>query len=284
VSNGHVLVTGTSSGIGEACARHHAGIGFNVFAGVRRQADAERLTGDRIEAVIVDVADDASVASAAQQIRAAVGNRGLAGLVNNAGIAVAGPIEYIAGAEFRKQREVNVVGVVRTPQAMLPLIRQGGPGRIVNMGSIGGRVGLPLVAPYNASKFALEGLSDALRRELRPWRIQVALIEPGAVSTPIWDKGVEQADQIDREAPAELRERYGEVIDEVRKQSEKNRTAGVPPQEVAEAVAHALTASKPKTRYLVGRDAKLRARMAAIMPDRMMDAAIARAIGQRKPE
>lgn len=281
MSKGYVLVTGASSGIGEACARHLAELGFNVFAGVRKQADAERV-GDRIEPVMIDVTDDASVESAAKQIAAATGNRGLAGLVNNAGIAVAGPIEYIDVDEFRQQLEVNVVGVIRTTKAMLPLIRLGERGRIVNMSSIAGRVGLPLVAPYNASKFALEGLSDSLRRELRPWGIEVALIEPGAVATPIWDKGVEQAAQIDREAPPELRERYGEVIDAVRKQSEKNRTDGVPPQDVAEAVAHALTASRPKTRYLVGRDAKTRAPMAAILPDRAMDALIARALGQRK--
>jgi NAD(P)-dependent dehydrogenase (short-subunit alcohol dehydrogenase family) len=125
-------------------------------------------------------------------------------------------------------------------------------------------------------------MSDTLRRELRPWGMHVALIEPGAVATPIWDKGVDQAEELERDAPPEVRERYGEVIDAIRKQSEKNRTEGVPPQEVADAVAHALTASKPKTRYLVGRDAKTRGPVAKVMPDRLMDAAIARALGQRK--
>jgi NAD(P)-dependent dehydrogenase (short-subunit alcohol dehydrogenase family) len=283
VSKGYVLITGTSSGIGEATARHLASLGFNVFAGVRKEADAERIAGERIESVIIDVTDDASVAAAAESIGAAVGNRGLAGLVNNAGIAVAGPLEFIDIEDFRRQLDVNVTGVVRTTQAMLPLIRQA-RGRVVNMSSIGGRMALPLVGPYNASKFALEGLSDALRRELRPWGIRVALIEPGAVATPIWDKGVEQAEQLERDAPAEVRERYGEIIDRVRKESAKNRTEGVPPLEVAEAVAHALTADKPKTRYLVGRDAKMRAPMAKILPDRVMDAAIARALGQRKAE
>jgi NAD(P)-dependent dehydrogenase (short-subunit alcohol dehydrogenase family) len=201
--------------------------------------------------------------------------------VNNAGIAVAGPLEFVGIAEFQRQLDVNVTGVLRATQAMLPLIRKA-RGRIVNISSIGGRVAVPLVGPYNASKFALEGMSDSLRRELRPWGIHVALIEPGAVATPIWGKGVDQADELDRDAPPEVRERYGEVIDAVRKESEKNKTEGVPPQEVAEAVAHALTASKPKTRYLVGRDAKMRAPMAKVMPDRVMDAAIARALGQRK--
>jgi NAD(P)-dependent dehydrogenase (short-subunit alcohol dehydrogenase family) len=281
VSKGYVLVTGTSSGIGEASARHLAGLGFNVFAGVRKSEDGERVAGPRIEPVIIDVTDDASVAAAAETIGAAVGNSGLAGLVNNAGIAVAGPLEFIDIAEFQRQLDVNVTGVLRATQAMLPHLRNA-RGRIVNISSIGGRVAVPLVGPYAASKFALEGMSDSLRRELRPWGMHVALIEPGAVATPIWDKGVDQADEMDRDAPPEVRERYGEVIDAVRKASEKNRTDGVPPQEVAEAVAHALTADKPKTRYLVGRDAKMRAPMAAVMPDRLMDAAIARALGQRK--
>jgi NAD(P)-dependent dehydrogenase (short-subunit alcohol dehydrogenase family) len=283
VSKGYVLVTGTSSGIGEATARHLAGLGFNVFAGVRKQPDGERVAGPRIEPIVVDVTDEASVASAADTIRAAVGNTGLAGLVNNAGIAVAGPLEYIDIAEFQAQLDVNVTGVLRTTQAMLPLLRLS-RGRIVNISSIGGRVAVPLIGPYNASKFALEGMSDSLRRELRPWGMHVALIEPGSVATPIWDKGVDQADALDRDGRPEVRERYGEVIDAVRKESEKNRTEGVPPQDVADAVAHALTAPKPKTRYLVGRDAKMRAPMAKLLPDRVMDAAIGRALGQRKAE
>jgi NAD(P)-dependent dehydrogenase (short-subunit alcohol dehydrogenase family) len=283
VTKGFVLVTGTSSGIGEASARHLAGLGFNVFAGVRKQEDGEAIAGDRIEPLIVDVTDDASVTAASDTIREAVGPRGLCGLVNNAGIAVAGPLEFIDIAEFQRQLDVNVTGVLRTTQAMLPHLRAA-RGRIVNISSIGGRVAVPMVGPYAASKFALEGMSDSLRRELRPWGMHVALIEPGAVATPIWDKGVDQAVELERDAPPEVRERYGEVIDAIRKQSEKNRTEGVPPQEVAEAVAHALTADKPKTRYLVGRDAKMRAPVAAVLPDRAMDAMISRALGQRKAD
>lgn len=282
MTTGHVLVSGASTGIGAACAQHLAGLGFNVFAGVRKAEDAARISGARIEPVMLDVTDDASVAAAAEQIRGAVGNSGLAGLVNNAGIAVAGPLEFVDIEDFKRQLEVNVVGVLRTTQAMLPLIRVGNRGRIVNMSSIGGRVAVPLVGPYNASKFALEGMSDTLRRELRPWRIHVAVIEPGAVATPIWDKGIDQSDAIERSGPPEVRERYGEVIDKIREESEKNRTKGVPPSEVAEAVAHALTADRPKTRYLVGRDAKLRGPAAAILSDRAMDAVIGRALGQRK--
>jgi NAD(P)-dependent dehydrogenase (short-subunit alcohol dehydrogenase family) len=250
---------------------------------VRKPVDGERIAGPRVEPVIIDVTDDASVAAAAEQIGAAVGNTGLAGLVNNAGIAVAGPLEFIELADFTRQLDVNVTGVLRTTQAMLPHIRNA-RGRIVNISSIGGRVAIPLAGPYAASKFALEGMSDSLRRELRPWGMHVALIEPGAVATPIWTKGVEQAQELEHDAPPEVRERYGEVIDALRRESEKFATEGSPPQDVADAVAHALTASKPKTRYLVGRDAKVRGPMAKVMPDRLMDAAIARALGQRKAE
>lgn len=281
MSKGYVFITGTSSGIGAACARHLASLGFNVFAGVRKQADAERAAGPRVEPVIVDVTDDASVAAAVEHIGASVGSSGLAGLVNNAGIAVAGPLEFLAIEDFQRQLDVNVTGVMRATQAALPMLRVA-RGRIVNMSSIGGRVALPMVGPYAASKFALEGLSDSLRRELRPWGMHVALIQPGAVATPIWDKGIDQANAIERDARPEVREHYGPVIDRIRKESEKNRSEGVPPQEVAEAVAHALTASKPKTRYLVGRDAKMRGPVSRLMPDRMMDAAIARALGQGK--
>jgi NAD(P)-dependent dehydrogenase (short-subunit alcohol dehydrogenase family) len=281
MSKGYVLITGASSGIGEATARHLAGLGFNVFAGVRKQEDAERIAGARVEPVIIDVTDDASVTAAASRIGEAVGTTGLCGLVNNAGIAVGGPLEFLPIEEFQRHLDVNVTGVVRTTQAMLPLIRQA-RGRIVNMSSIGGRVAVPMVGPYNASKFALEGLSDALRRELRPWGIEVALIEPGAVATPIWDKAADQAAEFERNAPPVVRERYGGVIDRIREESKKNRTEGVPPQEVAEAIAHALTASRPKTRYLVGRDAKMRAPVAKLLPARVMDAAIGRALGQRK--
>jgi NAD(P)-dependent dehydrogenase (short-subunit alcohol dehydrogenase family) len=283
VNKGFVVVTGASSGIGEACARHLAGLGFNVFAGVRKQEDGARIAGDRIEPVILDVTDDASVAAAAESVRGAVANRGLAGLVNNAGVGTGGPLEFIPVEDFARTLDVNVMGVVRTTQALLPLLRLA-RGRIVNFSSIGGRVALPLVGPYAASKFAVEGLSDSLRRELRPWGMHVALIEPGTVTTPIWDKAQDYTADVETNAPPELRERYGEVLDRIRTEVEKNKTAGVPPSAVAEAVAHALTAEKPKTRYLVGRDAKLRARMAALMPDRAMDAAIARAIGQRKAE
>jgi NAD(P)-dependent dehydrogenase (short-subunit alcohol dehydrogenase family) len=281
VSKGYIVVTGASTGIGEATANHLAGLGFNVFAGVRKDADAERIAGQRIEPLKIDVTDQASVDAAVVTVTQAAGNTGLAALVNNAGIAVAAPLEFIDIGQFERQLDVNVTGVLRATQGFMPLIRQA-RGRIVNISSIGGRVAIPLVGPYAASKFAVEGLSDSLRRELRPWNIKVALIEPGAVATPIWDKSLDESQAMIDEAPPEMLERYGEIVEAITKESRKNATDGVPPQEVAEAVAHAITANKPKTRYLVGRDAKLRGPMAKVMPDRVMDAAIGRALGQRK--
>lgn len=276
MSRGTVVITGASSGIGEATARHLAGLGFLVRAGVRKDADAERLAGPGIEPLIIDVTDQASIDRAAGEVTGP-----LAGLVNNAGVAVTGPLEFLPVDELRHQLEINVIGQVAVTQAFLPRIREG-MGRIVFMSSIGGKVALPLAGPYAASKFAIEAISDSLRRELRPWGIQVSAIEPGAVQTPIWEKGAEAADGLMEDMPAEVMDSYGEVIDALRAEAKKFETDATDPQEVADAVAHALTASRPKTRYPVGRDAKIRSKLARVMPDRVMDAAIGRALKQRK--
>jgi NAD(P)-dependent dehydrogenase (short-subunit alcohol dehydrogenase family) len=276
VSRGTVVITGASSGIGEATARHLAGLGFLVRAGVRKDADAERLAGPGIEPLIIDVTDQASIDRAAGEITGP-----LAGLVNNAGVAVTGPLEFLPIDELRHQLEINVIGQVAVTQAFLPAIREG-MGRIVFMSSIGGKVALPLAGAYAGSKFAIEAISDSLRRELRPWGIQVSAIEPGAVQTPIWEKGAEAADGLMQDMPAEVMDHYGEVIDALRAEAKKFETDATDPQEVADAVAHALTASRPKTRYPVGRDAKIRSKLARVMPDRVMDAAIGRALKQRK--
>jgi NAD(P)-dependent dehydrogenase (short-subunit alcohol dehydrogenase family) len=217
----------------------------------------------------------------AESIHAAVAQLGdapLAGLVNNAGIAVAGPLEFIPIDEFRRQLDVNVVGQVAVTQAFLPALRKA-RGRIVNMGSIGGRVALPLLSPYNASKFAMEGITDSLRRELRPWGIHVAIVEPGAIATPIWEKSRAANEELAAGAPAEAEQLYGKLIERIRAESARAAVEGLPPIKVAEAVAHALTAARPKTRYLVGGEAKGRARAAAVLPDRAFDALVARTLG-----
>jgi NAD(P)-dependent dehydrogenase (short-subunit alcohol dehydrogenase family) len=273
---GRVVVTGASTGIGEASARRLAGAGFHVFAGVRKETDGERLAADpsgRVEAVTLDVTDRGSIAAAAEK----VGAGGLAGLVNNAGVAVSGPMEFVPIDEFRNQLEVNVVGQVAVTQAFMPALRAA-RGRIVNISSIGGLLALPLLGPYAASKFALEGLTDSLRRELRSSGIKVALVEPGGGRTPIWDKSGAEADRLMQDAPPELDERYGTLVKKIRAEAEKIGRDGAPPDAVADAVVHALTAKRPKVRYLVGSDAKSRAALARLLPDKVMDALLARAL------
>src|SRR6185312_16425833 len=199
---GAVVVTGASSGIGEACARRLAGLGFQVFAGVRRPEDGERLARDvpGLRPLILDVTDADSIAQATRTVEQQTGGRGLAGLVNNAGVAVPAPIEYQPIDDFRRQLEINLIGQVAVTQAFLPQLRAA-RGRIVNMSSIGGKVAVPLLGAYAASKFGLEGFSDTLRRELRPWGIRVAVVEPGTIATPIWDKGIASGDELTRTLP-----------------------------------------------------------------------------------
>jgi NAD(P)-dependent dehydrogenase (short-subunit alcohol dehydrogenase family) len=273
---GAVVVTGASSGIGEACARRLAGLGFQVFAGVRKQADGERLQRDvpGVTPLVIDVTDAGSIADAAASVEAQTGGR-LAGLVNNAGIAVPAPIEHQPIEDFRRQIEINLIGQVAVTQAFLPQLRAA-RGRIVNMSSIGGKVAVPLLGAYAASKFGLEGFSDTLRRELRPWGIRVAVIEPGTIATPIWDKGIASGDELEANLPEQAKRDYGPLIATVRTASEQGAKTGLPPDAVAEDVAHALTARKPKTRYLVGREAKSRALLARIVGDRVIDAGVAR--------
>jgi NAD(P)-dependent dehydrogenase (short-subunit alcohol dehydrogenase family) len=278
MSRGTILVSGASTGIGEASARHLMELGFDVLAGVRKDADAERLREAGARPLKLDVIEQGSIDAA----RAEVGDVPLAGLVNNAGIAVSGPLEFVPIEELRDQLEVNVIGQVAVTQAFLPALRKAG-GRIVNISSIGGRIALPLAGPYNASKFALEAVSDSLRRELRGQGIEVSVVEPGGIKTPIWEKGAARAGAMQERMGPGAQEHYGGLMQAVRARSTKIATeTGLPPEEVAKAVGHALTASKPKTRYLVGRDATVRGRLSRVMPDRVMDAAIARALGQRK--
>jgi NAD(P)-dependent dehydrogenase (short-subunit alcohol dehydrogenase family) len=274
---GAVVVTGASSGIGEACARRLAAIGFDVLAGVRKPEDGERLEREipNVVALTLDVTDADSIAAAVRTVEQATGASGLAGLVNNAGIAVPAPLEHQPIDDFRRQLEVNLIGQVAVTQAFIPLLRTAG-GRIVNMSSIGGKVAVPLLGAYAASKFALEGFSDSLRRELRPWGIHVSLVEPGTIATPIWEKGRASGDALQAQMSAEAQRDYGALIATVREATARGETDGLPPDAVARDVAHALTADRPRTRYLVGREAKSRAAIARFMPDRFMDAAIAR--------
>ena len=281
MSLGTAVVTGASSGIGEATARHLDSLGFTVFAGVRKPADAERVDAagsERLRALELDVTDADSVAAAAEKVREATAGTGLAALVNNAGIAVTAPLEFVPIDELRNQLEVNVIGQVAVTQALLPGLRAA-RGRIVNVSSIGGRIGLPLAGPYAASKFALEAISDSLRRELRHLGVKVVVIEPGGVKTPIWDKGTDTADAMLAKAPPEAEQLYGGLTRSMRAEAHKIATdTGVEPSVVAETIGKALTTERPKTRYLVGRDAKTRDAANRVLPDRAFDALIARTL------
>ena len=270
--SGTVLVTGASTGIGEATALHLKQLGFDAVGAVRKDEDAERLGSQGLRTVKLDVTDSASIAAA----RAELGDGPLAGLVNNAGIAVASPLEFLPLDQLRHQLEVNLIGQVAVIQRFLPALRAAG-GRIVNVSSIGGRLALPLVSPYNASKFALEAISDSLRRELLPHGVDVIVIEPGGVKTPIWGKSTETANEIQKTMPPEAEQLYGSMVEALRKETVKiAQQTGIEPSEVAEVIGRALTAKRPRTRYLVGREAKMRGPVAKIMPDRMMDRAIMR--------
>jgi NAD(P)-dependent dehydrogenase (short-subunit alcohol dehydrogenase family) len=253
------LVTGASSGIGQACAVHLVGSGWRILAGVRRAGDAPEGT----EEVLLDVTDE-------EQIRAAAGLVDqLDGLVNNAGIAIAAPVEFLPPEELRHQLEVNLVGQVAVTQAFLPALRRA-KGRIVFMGSIAGRSALPFLSPYAASKHALEALADSLRLELRPFGIRVSIVEPGTIKTAIWARSAQRADELIAASDGEVGELYGERIAAFREIALKRGAAGAPAQKVAKVVLEALTAERPHARYLIGRDARLRAGFERL-PDRLRD-------------
>jgi NAD(P)-dependent dehydrogenase (short-subunit alcohol dehydrogenase family) len=268
-----VVVTGASTGIGAACALDCASRGMTVFAGVRDPRAGEALAakgGPSLIPITLDVTDELSIARSVEAVRLVVGEAGLGGLVNNAGIVVGSPLEVIPLAQLRKQLEVNVIGQIAVTQAFLPLLRRG-RGRIVNMGSIAGRGTIPLMGPYSASKYALEALTDALRLELQPWGIKVSIIEPGAIATPIWEKSNRAAGDLEASASEEAKALYGEAVIRIREAVAKSAQRAISPDSVVRAVHHALTAVRPQTRYLVGADAKLRAWMVKWLPDRVQD-------------
>jgi NAD(P)-dependent dehydrogenase (short-subunit alcohol dehydrogenase family) len=275
MASGTVLVTGASTGIGEATVLHLKALGFDAVGAVRKDEDAERLEARGVRTVRIDVTDPDQIAAARDEL----GEVALAGLVNNAGIAVAAPLEFLPVDRLRQQLEINLIGQMAVTQAFLPALRRGG-GRIVMVSSIGGRVALPLVSAYNASKFGLEGMSDSLRRELRSHGVEVILVEPGGVKTPIWNKAEKLADDMLEDVPPEAERLYGKLIEAVRTGTQRiARETGSEPIAVAEVIGEALTASRPRTRYLVGRDAKMRAVMSRVLPDRVMDRMIGRALG-----
>ncbi len=267
----NILITGASTGIGRATAIHLARKGHHVWAGVRSDNAATellKLNVERITPVRLDVTNAESVESTLAVINKAGGV--LHGLVNNAGIAIAGPIEAVSIADWQKQFDVNVIGQVRVIQKFLPMLRTW-QGRVVNISSIAGKVASPFMSPYAASKFAFEGLSDSLRRELAPMGVHVSVVEPGPIDTPIWKKSLSTGQKDFEAFSAEIQSVYGSAIQKFYKRVDKARTGAAPTSLVVEAIEHALTASKPKTRYPVGRGIRAATLVARALPDRWVD-------------
>jgi NAD(P)-dependent dehydrogenase (short-subunit alcohol dehydrogenase family) len=248
-------------------------LGYRVFAGVRRERDGDALkqrASGRVTPILIDVTKPDLIASASDLVRSQVGAAGLAGLVNNAGIVVAGPLETLPLAALRTQFEVNLLGQLAVTQAFLPLLRQG-RGRVVNMGSISGRLALPLLGPYAASKSALESITNALRLELREWAIPVTIVEPGTISTPIWEKSGNAANEIGSSLSSSAQALYRRLISAAEHTLARAAKSGIPPERVARVVARALVAKRPRTHYLVGRDARVLAILARLLPARVRD-------------
>jgi NAD(P)-dependent dehydrogenase (short-subunit alcohol dehydrogenase family) len=274
-----VLITGASTGIGRATALRLDAAGWRVFAGVRREEDAAALrsaASERLAPLTLDVTDADQVAAAAERVGAEPG--GLDGLVNNAGVAIPGPLETLPLDDFRRQIEVSLTAQVGVTRAMLAAIRRA-RGRVVFISSIGGRMAFPLNGAYHAAKFGIEAVGDVFRQELRPWDIRVAIVEPGSIDTPIWERGERNADEIEARTGPEQEALYGQAIERFRRIVRQTAERGIPPEKVAAAIEHALTSARPRTRYLVGIDAKLQARLRPLIPTPVWDRIVAQAMG-----
>lgn len=273
------VVTGSSSGIGRATALRLDRAGWTVYAGVRRDEDARDLGAaatDRLRPVILDVTDEASITDCRARIEDEEPG-GLGALVNNAGSAYSGPIEFIPLDDFRAQFEVNLFGQVAMMQALIPSLRKA-RGRIVNVTSIGGVVASPYMGPYAASKFGLEALSDSLRNELRPWGIETIAVEPGSVATEIWDTGLTQSERSRERMAPEAEELYGRGMEAMQRTSEEMGARGIPAEEAAALIERAIEAKRPRARYRLGRDAHAMFLLKRVLPDRVFDRLLARAM------
>ena len=272
-----VLVTGASSGIGRAIVENLADNDIRVFAAVRDLSTVAEHP--LVTAVRLDVTSAEEAMAAAETVRGALGDSKLRGIVNNAGVAVGGPLEFVDLDEFRRQMEINVIGQLAVTQAFLPLLRAHGKARIVFTSSIGGRIAAPFIGPYAASKHALNGMAESLRRELKPFGMGVSVLAPATVSTPIWDKAGDQIDELVASLSPRAMELYGDTIESMRSIASNSTDGGIPASKVAEAAHHALFSRRPKAEYLVGREAKIMATASNLMPYRMFDRTVLKQIG-----
>ncbi|MGP8298374.1 SDR family oxidoreductase [Streptomyces inhibens] len=270
-----VVITGASSGLGKECALQLEQRGFRVFAGVRKVEDGERLRAEassaRLRPVLMDVTDEESIRAAAAEVAESVGDQGVWALVNNAGTCVSAPLECVPPERLRQQLDTNVVGAVAVTQAFLPQLRRS-RGRIVNISSGLGSVAIPYLGAYAAGQFAKEGMSDALRRELRPFGVSVSVVKPGAIATPIWDKVREAGEEILHKAPEDIAGRYRASFEQfLRMNEQRAQSSNTRPEDFARTVFRALTAARPRTRYCVGTDAWAAATLSRLLPDAVLD-------------
>ncbi|MCK8486661.1 SDR family NAD(P)-dependent oxidoreductase [Paenibacillus sp. MBLB2552] len=265
-----VVVTGTSSGIGRATAEQLAAEGFHVLAGVRRQEDANKIKRKNIEPVIVDVTQVDTLKALAERVEQDPLGRPLRAVVNNAGIAVNAPLEMVPLDEFRRQIEVSVIGQVAVIQALTPALLNSG-GRVVNIGSLGGKVSMPGFGIYSAAKYAMEAINDSLRREMSSFGLKVIMITPGGVSTGLSERGIATAERLAKLMTPDQHRRHDRLFDAVKAQAEAWATDGIRPEKVAAVVSRAIHVNKPRTRYTVGRDSALLTRLIRILPDKLLD-------------
>ncbi len=265
-----VIVTGTSSGIGRATAEQLAAEGFHVLAGVRRQEDADKIKRNNIEPVIVDVTNIGTLKALAERVEQDPLGRPLRAVVNNAGIAVNAPLEMVPLDEFRRQIEVSVIGQVAVIQALIPALLNSG-GRVVNIGSLGGKVSMPGFGIYSAAKFAMEAINDSLRREMSSFGLKVIMITPGGVSTGLSEQGITTAERLAKLMTPDQHRRHDRLFDAVKTQAESWATDGIRPEKVAAVVSRAIHVNKPRTRYTAGRDSALLTRLVRILPDKLLD-------------
>lgn len=265
-----VVVTGTSSGIGRATAEQLAAEGFHVLAGVRRQEDADKIKQKNIEPVILDITAIDTLRALAERVEQDPLGRPLCAVVNNAGIAVNAPLEMVPLDELRRQIEVSVIGQVAVIQALTPALLKSS-GRVVNIGSVGGKISMPGFGIYSAAKYAMEAINDSLRREMSSFGLKVIMITPGGVSTSLSEKGVTTANRLSKLMTPDQHRRHDRLFDAVKAQAESWATSGIPPKKVAEVVSRAIHASNPRTRYTAGRDSALLTRLVRILPDKLLD-------------
>jgi NAD(P)-dependent dehydrogenase (short-subunit alcohol dehydrogenase family) len=269
--SGAVLVTGASTGIGRATALYLDGKGYRVFAGVRKEADANSLEeegSERLTPVMIDVTNEPSITAAKRRISRSVGKDGLAALVNNAGVGGGGgPIEFMKLQDLYEALDVNLFGQVAVTQAYLPLLRKA-QGTVVFVASIGGRVASPFMSPYNMSKFGVEALGESLRHEVKPWDIDVVVVEPGSIDTQIWEKGADTINRIFSKLPARAKKLYGDQMRRFGEVITETASRGSSPEKVAKVIYKAIRSHNPRPRYLVGADAKIAARLKGTVPER----------------